>query len=90
MKINSIQSLRTNPYQKKLTKERLENKTNKTDRDKLEISTEAKKLLTGAEMTDREKRIEEIKTLIESGNYEINYKKTAEKLLNYWKAKDEK
>lgn len=90
MKINSLQSVKTNPYQKKITKERLETKSNKNERDKLEISTEAKKLLTGVEMTDREKRIQEIKTLIESGDYEINYKRTAEKLLNFWKAKDEK
>lgn len=90
MKINSIQSLKTNPYQKKLARERLETKSNKNERDKLEISTEAKKLLTGAETTDREKRIQEIKTLIESGSYEINYTRTAEKLLNFWKAKDEK
>lgn len=90
MKIISIQSLKTNPYHKKVTKERLEKQLNKNGRDKLEISTEAKQLLTGAEMTERDKKIQEIQLLIESGNYEINYKKTAEKLLDYWKVKDDK
>lgn len=92
MKIQPIQSMHTNPYYKKISKEQMEQQTKKEGKDKLEISTEAKQLLNGAELTEREKKILEIKALIESGNYKINYEKTAEKLLQFWEAnaKDDK
>lgn len=86
MKINPIHSMNTNPY-KNTAKEEVEQQTKTKERDQLEISSEAKQLLNGSEWTDREKKVHELKALIESGKYEINYKKTAEKLLDYWKNK---
>ncbi|MFA8437294.1 flagellar biosynthesis anti-sigma factor FlgM [Pueribacillus sp. YX66] len=86
MKINPIHSMGTNPY-KKVAKEDMGKQEKKKERDQLEISTEAKQLLNGTEWTERDKKVHELKKLIESGKYEINYKKTAEKLLDYWKNK---
>lgn len=85
MKINPIHSM-TNPY-KQTTKEEVEQQSKKQKRDQIEISQEAKKMLDGSDLTAREKKVHELKRLIESGEYEINYKKTAEKLLAYWNDK---
>lgn len=85
MRINPIHSMNTNPY-KKVAETDMDKIPTKKTKDKLEISTEAKELLQGSEWAaERQKKVNEIKKLIESGDYEINYKKTAEKLLDYWK-----
>lgn len=87
MRINPIHSMNTNPY-KKVIEADAEKQAMKKGRDKLEISSEAKELLQSSEWSsEREKRINELKKLIESGSYELNYKKTAEKLLDHWKNK---
>lgn len=87
MKINPIHSMNTNPY-KKVIEADTEKRVVKKGRDQLEISSEAKELLQGSEWSaEREKKINELKTLIESGNYKVNYKQTAEKLLDYWENK---
>lgn len=78
--------MNTNPY-KQVAKEEPGKQIKKSERDQLEISTEAKQLLSGTELTEREKKIQTLKQLIESGQYEINYEKTAEKLLQFWKNK---
>ncbi len=85
MRINPIHSMNTNPY-KKVAETDMDKMPAKKTKDKLEISTEAKELLQGSEWAvERQKKVNELKKLIESGDYEINYKKTAEKLLDYWK-----
>ncbi len=86
MKINPIHSMNANPY-KQVAKDEPGQAAKKKERDQLEISTEAQKLLD-TERTDREKKVQKLKHLIEIGKYEIDYKKTAEKLLDYWKNKE--
>ncbi|PWA12629.1 flagellar biosynthesis anti-sigma factor FlgM [Pueribacillus theae] len=84
MKINPIHSMKTNPYKK--AAENQPEKPQTQHKDKLEISAQAKELLKKSELqSEREKKVNEIKKQYDAGNYEINYKKTAERLLDFWK-----
>jgi len=53
--------------------------------DQLDISTEAKHLqLKQAQSAERNNYINELKQLIQAGEYEINYDKTAQKMIDFW------
>lgn len=53
--------------------------------DQLEISSEAMKLQENTKVNaKREAYVQEIKNRVESGQYEINYEKTAQKMIDFW------
>lgn len=54
--------------------------------DQLKISNQALQLQKNVQHTARKQEVSEIKSLVQSGDYEIDYKKTAEKLLEFWRA----
>lgn len=83
MKINNIGPVRLNPYNKQL--EKLDSAAKTSKKDKLEISSEALELQKGSPIeAQRQKRVEEIKNKVDSGEYEIEPRKIAEKMYSFW------
>ncbi len=72
------QSTRTNASGSRST-----TKTREGARDKVSISAEAKRIVRGSssEITDRQSRLEAIKAQVASGEYSINAKEIAEKVI---------
>lgn len=69
-----------NQQQKHVTK-----KDNNQKDDQLNISKEAKKLQKNdTHATERRERVAEIKKLVQSGEYKIDYNKTAQKMIDFW------
>ena len=87
MKINGPNQTNLNPYQKQMNKQ-TEMGPKKQQQDKVEISKTAKQMQeTGKNDSVRQKLVEQVKTDIESGNYQVDSKATAEKMLNFWSNK---
>ncbi|MEI3607473.1 flagellar biosynthesis anti-sigma factor FlgM [Pseudogracilibacillus sp. SE30717A] len=60
-------------------------KKNDTQKDQLNISDAAKKMqMNEKHSVDRAKRIAELKKLVQSGEYKIDYEKTAQKMNSFW------
>jgi len=53
-------------------------------KDQIKISTEAKKLQQTDIQLERSQYIAEIKQRVQSGQYEIDYEKTAQKMIDFW------
>ncbi|HEY4602073.1 MAG TPA: flagellar biosynthesis anti-sigma factor FlgM [Cerasibacillus sp.] len=87
MKIHGTNQTNFNPYKDILKKQSQQKKLNNQE-DQLEISSEAKKLQNKNKTNyHREVRIEQIKQSIDSGKYEIDYRKTAKKMIDFWTGK---
>ncbi len=83
MKINNIGHVNINPYNKQM--EKMEANAKASKRDKIEISIEAKELQKGNPIElERKKMVEELKNKVDSGQYEIEPKKIAEKMYSFW------
>lgn len=54
--------------------------------DQLNISNKALQLQKNNQHVTRKQEVTEIKSLVQSGEYEVDYQKTAEKLLEFWKS----
>jgi len=52
--------------------------------DQLKISKEAIQLQKNQQNVSRKQKVSEIKSLVQSGEYKINYEKTAKNLLEFW------
>lgn len=63
------------------------NKKGQVKDDQLNISREAKQLLQSEHNVERSKKVAEIKTLVQSEQYKIDYEKTAEKMLQFFQGK---
>ena len=58
---------------------------NDKHRDELNISAEAKKLQKNdAYAVERSKYVAEIKKLVQSGEYKVDYDKTAQEMIDFW------
>jgi negative regulator of flagellin synthesis FlgM len=87
MKINGPNQTYLNPYQKQINKQ-TELGPKKQQTDKIEISETAKQMQeSGKNNSVRQKLVEQVKTDIESGNYQVDSKGTAQKMLNFWSNK---
>ncbi len=86
MKIQSYGVSGINPYQAQQTKASAAKATNKTFKDQLEISSQAKDLqgVQGYEATRTEK-VAALKEQIQSGTYQVDSKKLAQDLLNHYR-----
>lgn len=82
MKINHL-GFNVNPYNKQSGKIERTEKTNKND--KIEISSEAIHMQKiGSIESERTEKVEKIKNQVESGQYELNARKIAEKMYSFW------
>ena len=85
MKINNIQAGKINQYYKKMQQKQTEKKQSKDD--STQISAKAKEIMTArAELREmpqiREEKVAALKEKVQSGNYQVDSKKLAAKILN--------
>ena len=86
MKINKINIPAINPYKTNQLKAEQAKEQAKIKTDKLEISSEAKKLSeTSPITTERNERVQQLKAQIESGNYKVDSETLASNLIKYYK-----
>jgi negative regulator of flagellin synthesis FlgM len=86
MRINHLNSIQNNPYKKQVQDMKKEKVQSSFKKDELQISDEAKKLLSTSKFeTDRAEKISEIKSQIDKGTYKINVNETAKSIINFWK-----
>jgi len=84
MKINETNHLKFNAYQNLIQKP-TKNHEKVEKSDQLEISNEAKSMLEKHQPDKtREKHIQAIKEKVEAGTYEIDFEKTASKMIDFW------
>ncbi|WP_226580619.1 flagellar biosynthesis anti-sigma factor FlgM [Halobacillus litoralis] len=87
MKINRPNQASLNPYQKQWNNQ-AEVKSTKQSKDKLEISDQAKQMQeSGPTDAARNKLVEKIKTDVQTGNYQVDSKRTAQKMIDFWSTK---
>lgn len=85
MKIQGPNHTNFNPYKNQLHKQTEVNKE-VNQQDKLQISSQAKELRDSAKPSaERTAYVEKIKNAVESGEYQVNYDKTAQKMIAFWK-----
>ncbi|WP_077624759.1 flagellar biosynthesis anti-sigma factor FlgM [Sediminibacillus massiliensis] len=85
MKIQGPNHSNFNPYQKQLQKQADIQKEATNKEDKVQISNKAKELQESTK-TDpaRQQRIEELKQKVQSGEYNVDAKQTAKKMIDFW------
>jgi len=85
MQVNKYNVHAVNPYKLNEAKFEKQKQQLSIQKDKIEISTEAKKLsaMTSAN-TERTQLIQQLKSEVESGTYEINAEEIAKSLLRYY------
>jgi|GEM_PF-1649358 len=87
MKINKPIGSINNPYAKPQAKmAKIENASPAQKKDEIQISAEAKALLENHNTKDvaRQQRVEELKQQVQSGQYQVDSEKVAEKLYQFW------
>ena len=84
MKIDGPNAARLTAYKNQL-QQQTEPKKATNRKDQLNISSEAKQLQeTKKTATKRAAYVENIKNAVESGQYKVNYEKTAQKMIDFW------
>jgi negative regulator of flagellin synthesis FlgM len=84
MRINGSDKANFNPYQRQFQKQ-TEMKNETLKKDQLEISAEAKQMQKNEKVQkERAAYVEKLKQAVTSGDYQVNHKKTAEKMLDFW------
>ncbi|SFQ24671.1 negative regulator of flagellin synthesis FlgM [Salibacterium halotolerans] len=88
LNINPLGSV-NNPYQKNTdAKPQVRPETQQQEKDKLEISSQAKQMQQSGDIeTARSDRIEELKNEVRSGNYKFDAQESAQKFLDFWSGK---
>lgn len=84
MKIQGPNQTNFNPYKNQIPKQPKET-AGIGKGDQLQISSEAQKMLVKQQPNaERTARVEEIKEAVASGNYKIDFKKTAGKMIDFF------
>jgi len=84
MKINSTNGANLNPYVNHLNKQSIKN-SGMQKKDQLEISAQAKELQKGNPFVEaRQQKVSELKEQIQKGEYDVDAKKTSEKMIDFW------
>lgn len=85
MKINGANHTNFNLYKQQLQKQSaMKQKGNRSD--ELQISDEAMKLQEqGKTNESRNKTVQKIKQQVADGEYKIDYEKTAQKMIDFWR-----
>lgn len=82
MKVNGPNHTNVNPYQQQIQKKQTSHKSTTRQEDQLQISNKAKEMQAN---DSRQAYVKEIQQQIETGEYKVNVKETARKILNFWK-----
>ncbi|MFE1243044.1 flagellar biosynthesis anti-sigma factor FlgM [Fictibacillus sp. NPDC058756] len=86
MRINHFNSIQNNPYKKQTQDVKQETVQSKYKKDEIQISDEAKKLLSSSKFEqERADKVNEIKRQVESGSYQVNTSKVAKSILDFWR-----
>jgi negative regulator of flagellin synthesis FlgM len=86
MRINHYNFIQNNPYKKQTQDMKQESVQPAFKKDEIQISDEAKKLLTSFKFEqERSEKLNEIKQRVESGNYQVNTSKIAKSILDFWR-----
>ncbi|MCM3628105.1 flagellar biosynthesis anti-sigma factor FlgM [Paenibacillus glycanilyticus] len=87
MKINETNRIGAYNYYQKQMEQRVDGANKKKQKDIVEISAEAKEMLSTSQTNspERQKRIEELKQSVSEGTYKVDAGKLADKLLPYLK-----
>ncbi|TFB24382.1 flagellar biosynthesis anti-sigma factor FlgM [Filobacillus milosensis] len=84
MKINPLNNTNLNPYKKNIQKQQ-DVKNAGQPQDKLEISNQAKQLQGNNSIVEaRQEKVDELKKQVQNGDYQVDPKKTAEKMIDFW------
>ncbi|MDQ0352904.1 negative regulator of flagellin synthesis FlgM [Alkalibacillus filiformis] len=84
MKINPTNKPHLNPYQKQMQNQPAKQSNQQSD--KVEISNKAKAMQEGNSIEKaRQDHVQSIKQQVQDGEYDVNLKKTAEKLLEFYR-----
>ncbi|WP_106496664.1 flagellar biosynthesis anti-sigma factor FlgM [Lentibacillus sp. Marseille-P4043] len=84
MKIHGPNQTNFNPYKNHIQKQQ-EYKKDSNKLDQLEISNQAKKLQENSQPSaERSKYVQDIKKAVESGEYQVNPEKAAQKMIAFW------
>lgn len=88
MKINPIGSQGINPYKRQMNKVDQANNAVSKAADKVEISTTAKEMQQISQLsTERQAKVEELKSQVDSGNYKIDPQQIAKGIVNFYTKK---
>lgn len=84
MKIHGPNQTNFNPYKNQIQKQ-TELKKEVSQQDQLQISKQAKKLQESVNPNaERAAYVQEIKKAVDSGEYQVNPEKTAQKMISFW------
>jgi negative regulator of flagellin synthesis FlgM len=85
MRINHFNSIQNNPYKNQVQDMKQEKMQSNFKKDELQISDEAKKLLSSSKFDqDRAEKVSEIKNQVDKGMYKVNVSETAKSIINFW------
>jgi negative regulator of flagellin synthesis FlgM len=85
MRINHFNSIQNNPYKNQVQDMRQEKVQSGYKKDELQISDEAKKLLSSSKFDqERAEKVSEIKNQVDKGTYKVNVSETAKSIINFW------
>ncbi|MCM3731590.1 flagellar biosynthesis anti-sigma factor FlgM [Fictibacillus nanhaiensis] len=85
MRINHFNSIQNNPYKNQVQDMKQEKMQSNFKKDELQISDEAKKLLSSSKFDqERAEKISEIKNQVDKGTYKVNVSETAKSIINFW------
>ncbi|WP_153732408.1 flagellar biosynthesis anti-sigma factor FlgM [Sporosarcina obsidiansis] len=85
MKVERFNTPAVNPYRNQQMKVDQAKQSNPFKTDKLEISSEAKKLSATTPIeTERQQRVQQLKSQVQSGDYQVDAKKLASNMLSYF------
>jgi negative regulator of flagellin synthesis FlgM len=85
MRINHYNSIQSNPYKKQAPDMRQEKVQPLYKKDEIQISDEAKKLLSSSKFEmERAEKINEIKRQVDSGSYKVDGAKVSKFILDFW------
>jgi negative regulator of flagellin synthesis FlgM len=85
MRINHFKSIQNNPYKKQVQDMRQEKVQSGYKKDELQISDEAKKLLSSSRFEqDRAEKVNDIKNQVDKGTYKVNVSETVKSIINFW------
>lgn len=86
MRINHYNSIQSNPYKKQTTDMKQERVQSLYKKDEIQISDEAKKLLSSSKFEqERAEKVKEIKQQVDSRTYKVNVSETAKSILDFWR-----
>jgi len=84
MKIQGPNQPNFNPYKNQIHKQS-KDKTAIGKEDQLQISSQAQKMLEKNQPnTERAAHVDQIKEAVASGNYKVDFKSTASKMIDFW------